>query len=148
MAWRVESAALPLESVEVVVGGFAVEAQSVDGALSATGSCTVAVSESTWIALRVRGSHGERPGEIAAHSSAVQVRVAGARPFKREEAIAVLEQIEGAIAYVDTLAPKPAARQYKKIRAAIAAAHTRLHQLMHRQGIYHQHNPLHQHGEH
>ena len=58
-------------------------------------------------------------------------------PFKREDAIALLEQIEGAIAYVDTLAPQPAARQYKKIRAAIEAAHNRLHQLMHRQGIYH-----------
>ncbi|MCY3915074.1 MAG: CehA/McbA family metallohydrolase [Chloroflexi bacterium] len=148
VTWRVESAALPIEKVEVVVGGFAVEAQSVDGALSASGSCAVAVSESTWIALRVRGSHRGRSGEIAAHSSAVQVRVAGARPFKREDAIAVLEQIEGALAYVDTLAPRPAARQYKKIRAAIEAAHNRLHQLMHRQGIYHQHNPLHQHGEH
>jgi len=148
LSWRVESAALPIEKVEVVVGGFAVEAQSVDGALAASGSCAVSINESTWIALRVRGSHGGRSGEIAAHSSAVQVRVAGARPFKREDAIAVLEQIEGAIAYVDTLAPRPAARQYKKIRAAIEAAHNRLHQLMHRQGIYHQHNPLHQHGEH
>lgn len=148
VSWRVESAALPIEKVEVVVGGFAVEAQSVDGALSATDSCSVSVRESTWIALRVRGSHGGRAGEIAAHSSCVQARVAGARPFKREEAIAVLEQIEGAIAYVDTLAPRPAARQYKKIRAAIEAAHTRLHQLMHRQGIYHEHNPLHEHGEH
>jgi len=147
LSWRVASVALPIEKVEVVVGGFAVEAQSVAGAL-ASGSCAVSVNESTWIALRVRGSHGGRPGEIAAHSSCVQVRVAGARPFKREDAIAVLEQIEGAIAYVDTLAPRPAARQYKKIRAAIEAAHNRLHQLMHRQGIYHEHNPLHQHGEH
>ena len=60
----------------------------------------------------------------------------------------MLEQIEGAIAYVDTLAPRPAARQFKKIRATIEAAHNRLHQLMHRQGIYHKHNPLHEHGEH
>ena len=148
VSWRVESAGMPIEKVEVVVGGFAVEAQSVDGALSATGSCSVSVRESTWIALRVRGSHGGRAGEIAAHSSCVQARVAGARPFKREDAIAVLEQIEGAIAYVDTLAPRPAARRYKQIRAAIEAAHTRLHQLMHRQGIYHEHNPLHEHGEH
>ena len=148
VTWRVASAAMPIERVELVVGGFAVEAQTVDGALQAAGSCAVSVSESSWIALRVRGSHGGRPGEIAAHSSSVQVRVDGARPFKREDAIAVLEQIEGAIAYVDTLAPQPAARQYKKIRAAIEAAHNRLHQLMHRQGIYHQHNPLHQHGEH
>lgn len=148
VSWRVESAALPIEKVEVVVGGFAVEEQAADGALSAAGSCTVSVHESTWIALRVRGSLGGRSGEIAAHSSCVQARVNGARPFKREDAIAVLEQIEGAIAYVDTLAPKPAVRQYKKIRAAIEAAHTRLHQLMHRQGIYHEHNPLHEHGEH
>ena len=62
--------------------------------------------------------------------------------------MAVLEQIEGALAYVDTLAPRPAARQFKQIRETIEAAHTRLHQLMHRQGIYHEHNPLHQHGEH
>ena len=148
LAWRVESAALPIEKIEVVVGGFAMEAQSVDGALAAAGGASVFVRESTWIALRVRGSHGGRAGEIAAHSSCVQVRVDGARPFKREDAIAVLEQIEGAIAYVDTLAPRAAARQYKKIRAAIEAAHNRLHQLMHRQGIYHQHNPLHDHGEH
>ena len=148
VSWRVESAGLPIEKVEVVLGGFAVEEQAADGSLSAAGSCTISVHESTWIALRVRGSHGGRAGEIAAHSSCVQARVAGARPFKREDAIAVLEQIEGAIAYVDTLAPKPAAQQYKKIRAAIEAAHTRLHQLMHRQGIYHEHNPLHEHGEH
>ncbi len=148
VTWRVESAALPIEAIEVVVGGFALESQSVGGALAASGGCSVSIRESTWIALRVRGSHGGRPGEIAAHSSSVQVRVDGARPFKREDAIAVLEQIEGAIAYVDTLAPRPAARQFKKVRAAIAAAHNRLHQLMHRQGIYHQHNPLHEHGEH
>ncbi len=148
LAWRVESAALPIEKIEVVVGGFAMEAQSVDGALKTAGGASVFVNESNWIALRVRGSHGGRAGEIAAHSSCVQVRVDGARPFKREDAIAVLEQIEGAIAYVDTLAPRAAARQYKKIRAAIEAAHNRLHQLMHRQGIYHKHNPLHEHGEH
>ena len=146
--WRVESAALPIERVEVVVGGFAVEETSVGGALSTTGSCEVAVDESSWIALRVRGSHAGRAGEIAAHSSAVLLRANGARPFKQEDAMAVLEQIEGALAYVDTLAPRPAARQFKQIRATIEAAHTRLHQLMHRQGIYHEHNPLHQHGEH
>ena len=146
VSWRVASAAMPIDTVEVVVGGFATEARSVDGELAASGSCAVTARESTWIALRVRGSHGGRAGEIAAHSSCVQVRVDGARPFKRDDAIAVLEQIEGAIAFVDTLAPRPAAQQYKKIRAAIEAAHNRLHQLMHRQGIYHEHNPLHQHG--
>ena len=148
VSWRVASAALPIERVEVVLGGFAVDDISAEGALSAEGSCEVAVSESSWIALRVRGSHAGRAGEIAAHSSAVMVRVGGARPFQQADALAVLEQIEGALAYVDTLAPRPAARQFKQIRATIEAAHTRLHQLMHRRGIYHAHNPLHEHGEH
>lgn len=148
VGWRVESAALPIERVEVVVGGFAVEETTVDGALSAEGSCEVTIGESSWVALRVRGSHAGREGEIAAHSSAVLLRVNGARPFKQADAMAVLEQIEGALAYVDTLAPRPAARRFKQIRATIEEAHTRLHQLMHRQGIYHQHNPLHEHGEH
>ena len=148
VSWRVASAAMPIERVEVVLGGFAVEEQSVNGALVASGSCRVNISEPTWIALRLRGSHGGRAGEIAAHSSCVQARVDGAVPFKREDAMAVLEQIEGAIAFVDTLAPRPAARQYKKIRAAIEAAHNQLHQRMHRRGIYHAHTPLHDHGEH
>ncbi len=148
VSWRVESAALPIDKVEVVVGGFAVEEIENGGALAASGSCEVAIAESTWVALRVRGSHTGQAGEIAAHSSCVQVRVAGARPFKQADAVAVLEQIEGAIAFIDTLAPRPAAQQFKKIRATVLAAHTRLHQLMHRQGIYHEHNPVQQHAAH
>ncbi len=148
VAWRVESAALPIDKVEIVVGGFVVDEVSVDGALAATGGSDITIGESTWIALRVRGSHAGRAGEIAAHSSCVQVRVDGRRAFKREDAMAVLEQIEGALAYVDTLAPRPAAQRYKKVRATIESAHNRLHQMMHRQGVYHEHNPLHDHGEH
>ena len=148
VSWRVESAAMPLQKAEVVRGGFAVAEQTLDGALSASGSEEIQVSESTWIALRVRGSHAGKRGDIAAHSSCVQIRVDGKRPFRRDDAIAVLEQIEGALAFVDTLAPRPEARRFKKIRASIEAAHNRLHQLMHRQGIYHEHSPLHTHDEH
>ncbi len=148
VSWRVESAALPIHKVEVVVGGFTQQEESVGGALKASGSCAVTIAESTWVALRVRGSHAGRAEDIAAHSSSVQLRVAGARPFKQEDAMAVLEQIEGALAYIDTLAPRPVAQQYRRVRASVEAAHNRLHQLMHRQGIFHQHSPLHQHGEH
>ena len=147
VSWRVESAALPIDKVEVVVGGYCAEETSIGGDLKAEGSCDIPVSESTWIGLRVRGSHAGRAGEIAAHSSSVQVRVAGARPFKRADAMAVLEQIEGALTYIDTLATRSETRQYKRVRASVAAAHNRLHQLMHRQGIYHQHTPSHEHPE-
>ena len=139
---------MPLQKVELVCGGFAVEERTLDGTLAATGSSDIQVNESTWIALRVRAGYDGSLYDIAAHSSCVQVRVAGRRPFLQADAIAVLEQIEGAIAFVDTLAPRPEARQYKKIRATLEAAHNQLHQLMHRQGVFHQHTPLHTHDEH
>ena len=135
VSWRVESAALPIHKVEVVVGGFTQHEESVGG-LKTAGSCAVTMGESSWVALRVRGSHAGREADIAAHSSSVQARVGGARPFKQEDALAVLQQIEGALAYIDTLAPRPVAQQYKRVRASVEAAHNRLHQLMHRQGRF------------
>ncbi len=148
VSWQVESVSLPIEAIEVVVGGLTVEEVSVPRELSATGSAEVAIDRSTWIALRVRGSNAGRHGEIAAHTSAVQVLVNGTPPFSQPDAVAVLEQIEGTIAYVDTLATRPAARQFKQLRATLESAYNRLHQEMHRNGVFHQHNPLHDHDEH
>ena len=105
-------------------------------------------SNSTWIALRVRGSYKGEHGEIAAHTSAVQVLVDDKPLFSNHDAFAVLEQIEGAIAYVDTLAPRPEAQRYKQLRATLEAAHNQLHQRMHQQGIYHEHTVLHNHTQH
>ena len=137
---------LPIDQVEIVVGGLTHEQVNVDKGLSASGSAEVRVEDSTWIALRVRGSYKGRHGEIAAHTSAVQVVVEGRPIFSQADATTVLEQIEGAIAYLDTLAPRPEARRLKQMRATLEAAHNRLHQQMHKHGIYHDHTPLHDHG--
>ncbi len=145
VTWRVESASLPVERVEIVVGGQAVEQVEVAGQLAMSGSVELTVVESTWIALRVRGSYQEKRGEIAAHTSAVQVLVGDKPIFSPVEATAVLEQIEGAIAYVDTLAPRPDATRYKKLRLTLESAYNRLHLRLHQNGVYHQHSlPHHQ----
>ena len=107
ISWKVESVSLPIDQVEVVVGGLAAEQVNIDKQLCAAGSAEIAIAESTWIALRVRGSYQGKHGEIAAHSSAVQVRVGNKPLYSQRDATAILEQIEGAIAYVDTLAPPP-----------------------------------------
>ncbi len=148
--WRVESATTPVEAVEVVVGGFAVDEKKLGGQLSAEGSATMDITDTTWIALRVRGGLRGDVTEVAAHSSAVQVLVEGKELFSDPDAIAVLEQIEGAIAYVDTLAPRPEARRYKQLRATLETAYNRLHQRMHQQGLFHRHTPvsLHNHEHH
>ena len=93
----------------------------------------------------MRGSYYGREGDIAAHSSAVQVVVGDKPIFIEADGLVVLEQIEGAIAYVDTLAPRPEAQRYKKLRATLESAHNRLHQRLHQQGVYHRHTPLHGH---
>jgi hypothetical protein len=63
----------------------------------------------------------------------------------KSDALAVLEQIEGALAYVDTLAPRPEERRLKQLRATLETAHNRLHQRLHAQGVFHRHTPLHSH---
>jgi hypothetical protein len=146
VSWQVESVSLPLNRIEVVVGGLIGEQVTLNQELSASGSVALKITESTWIALRVRGSRHGNLGEIAAHTSAVQVLVEQKPLFSKQDAIAVLEQIEGAIAYVDTLAPRPQARRYKQLLATLESAHNRLHRRMHKNGIYHHHTLLHHRG--
>jgi hypothetical protein len=145
--WTVASVSVPIDQVEVVVGGRVAEQVNVGKQLEASGSASVSIDDSTWVALRVRGSYRGRHGEIAAHTSVVQVVVADKPLFVEADAMAVLNEIEGAIAYVDTLAPRPEAQRFKQLRATLESAHNRLHQRMHQQGIFHRHTPLHSHGE-
>ena len=146
--WRVESVSVPIAAVEVICGGLVAEEVDAGGRLAASGRAAVRVAGSTWIALRVRGSYRGRAGDVAAHTSAVQVRVDGARPFSAHDAGLIIAQIEGALAYVDTIAPRPDAARYRQLRATLEGAWNRLHQAMHRRGVFHGHTPLHDHAEH
>ena len=78
---------------------------------------------------------------------AVQIVVGDKPIFVTKDAMAVLEQIEGAIAYVDTLAPRPAAQRFKQLRATLEGAYTRLHERLHQQGHFHRHTALHSHDQ-
>jgi hypothetical protein len=140
VAWQVESVAVPIERVEVVVGGLVAHDESCGGALAASGSAEVRIDRSTWVALRVRGSHFDgEAGRIAAHTSAVQVVVADRPLWSDVDAGVVLDQIAASIAYVDTLATRTEARLHRQLRATLAAAYNQLHQRLHRAGVYHEH---------
>ncbi|MCB0021292.1 MAG: hypothetical protein KDE09_26025, partial [Anaerolineales bacterium] len=115
------------------------------GALEASGHSRIVVEQSTWVALRVRGSYHGNPEQIAAHSSAIQLIVDRKPLFAAPDAMKVLEQIEGAMAYVDTLAPQPEAARFKAMRSTLESAYNRLHQRLHQQGVFHRHTPLHGH---
>ena len=148
VTWKVESVRVPIEKIEVVMGGRVVHDVSVGGGLESSGVAEVKVDESTWIALLVRGSWQSRQGDIAAHSSAVVARVAGKEPWTPQAGHEMLKQIEGALAYVDTIATRPDAERYRKLRLTLETAWNRLHQRMHHHGVFHDHAPLHDHAEH
>ena len=147
ISWRVESVRLPVTSVEVVVGGRMASQESFNKVTSAEGTLDLTIDESTWIAVRVRGTYNDtEPDRIAAHTSAVQVLKADAPVYKQVDAVEMLKQIEGAIAYIDTIASRPDADRYRKMQLTLESAYNRLHQRMHQQGVFHQHTPLHEHG--
>jgi hypothetical protein len=72
----------------------------------------------------------------------VQVIVENSELFSETDSMAVLDQIQGALAYVDTIAPRAEARRFRALRTTLETAYNRLHQRMHAAGVYHRH-PLH-----
>ncbi len=144
--WRVESTRVPIEAVEIIVGGLVLDQVKVGGTLAGQGTLRMSATKSTWVALRVRGSYSSKSGDIACHTSAVQLLVGDQPLFNETDADAVLSQIEGSLAYLDVLAPRPAeASRLRQMRATLEGAHNRLHQRMHQHGVYHRHTPLHKH---
>jgi hypothetical protein len=140
--WLVESLRMTVKAVDVVVGGLVGDSTSVGNERFSAGGTALRVAKSTWIALRVRGSYHGTPDDIAAHTSAIQVLVAGSELFSEPDSLGVLDQIQGSIAYVDTIAPRAEARRFRELRATLEGAYNRLHQRMHAAGLYHRH-PLH-----
>ncbi|WMY10975.1 CehA/McbA family metallohydrolase [Paraburkholderia phenoliruptrix] len=140
--WRIESVSVPPTRIEVIKSGHVVDEVRCEG-LSSEGHVTLHVTESCWLAIRVRGSVAGRDVDIAAHTSAVYVQV-GDRPiFATNDAVTILQQIEGSIAYLDTIAPRSDEARHARVRASLQLAHHRLHHRLHELGATHSHTPIH-----
>ena len=85
---------------------------------------------------------------IAAHSSPVMIDVAGSPMLAAADAVTILEQIEGALAYLDTVGIRADDAAYKRMRLVLTSAHRALHNRMHQLGYYHGHTPVTDHPEH
>jgi hypothetical protein len=141
--WSVASATIPITAVELVVGGETEEVKRLDPLLgSRDGSFSVKIENSSWIALRVRGHQKDKPEIITAHTSAVMVVVKGKRPMNAPDAVTILEQIEGATAYIKTIGTKAQGQQFKKALDALTSAHRALHNRLHEMGYYHMHTAV------
>jgi hypothetical protein len=136
--WRLASATVPMTRVDLVVNGEIRQSRSLDAREDA-GSWAVRVDRSSWIALLVRGHYADRPEIITAHSSPVMVEVEGTDFFAAADAVTILEQIEGALAYFDTLATRADTEVYKRMRLVLTGAHRSIHNRLHQQGMLHKH---------
>jgi hypothetical protein len=147
VTWQASSVTIPMSRVELVVNGEIRESVSV-APDQAGGSWSVRVDESAWLALLVRGHYADQPEIIVAHSSPVMISVYGSQILAAADAVTILEQIEGALAYLDTVGTRKDDRTYKRMRLVLESAHRSLHNRMHQQGHFHDHTPVTDHSAH
>jgi hypothetical protein len=76
------------------------------------------------------------------------VTVEGSPLLAAADAVTILEQIEGAMAYLDTVGTRADDRTYKRMRLVLESAHRALHNRMHQLGYYHGHNAVTDHAGH
>jgi hypothetical protein len=136
-----------MSRVELVVNGETADGRRMKTAEDG-GAFRVKLKRSSWIALLVRGHYPGRPEIIAAHTSPVMVTVRGTEFYSAADALTILEQIEGALAYLDTVGTRAETARYKRMRMVLIAAHRLLHNRMHQGGVYHDHGPTADHAEH
>ncbi len=145
--WQVASVTIPMSRVDLIVNGEIRESQAVSSA-EMSGNWSIRVPESSWLALLVRGHYDDKQEIITAHSSPVMINVEGSPFFAAADAITILEQIEGSMAYLDTVGTRAEEAAYKRMRLVLTSAHRSLHNRMHQMGSYHNHTPLTNHEEH
>jgi hypothetical protein len=138
--WKLASVTVPMTRCDLIVNGEIRQSRSLNPRED-SGSWSVRVERSSWIALLVRGHYSDRPEIIAAHSSPAIVEVEGTEFFAAADAMTILEQIEGALAYFDTLATRSDTEAYRRMRLVLTAAHRSVHNRLHQQGTMHGHTP-------
>jgi hypothetical protein len=147
VTWQVASATIPMARVELIVNGEIRESREVRSTED-QGQWSVKLEKSSWLALLIRAHYSDKPEIIAAHSSPVMVQVEGSPFMAAADALTIIEQIEGALDYIDTVGTRADIKTYKRLRLVLTSAHRELHNRMHQLGHYHEHTPVKDHGEH
>lgn len=138
--WHAASVTVPMSRVELVVNGEIRESLEVSP-WDASGQWTFKVDRSSWLALLVRGHYADRPEIITAHSTPVMLRLEGSPMLAAADAVTILEQIEGVLAYLDTVGTHAEDRVYKRMLLVLEASHREVHNRLHQAGHFHEHTP-------
>jgi len=138
VTWQVASVTVPATRVELVANGEIRQSLALPPG-GGSGSWSFKAEKSCWLALLVRGHQPGKPEMIAAHSTPVMVTVEGSPLMAAADAVTILDQIEGALAYLATVGTRAEDRAYKRMRLELEAVHRSLHNRMHQNGQYHEH---------
>ncbi len=136
--WEAASVTVPMSRVELVVNGTIRESRRVDPRED-RGHWSVKVDKSAWLALLVRGHYPGKPEIVAAHSSPVMLEVKGSPFFAAADALTILEQIEGALVYLEVLGTRAETAAFKRMRLVLTSAYRDLHNRLHQNGQMHEH---------
>jgi hypothetical protein len=136
--WQVATVTVPVTQVELIVNGEVRQAAQL-APQGGAGSWSVRLDSSSWLALLVRGHYSDKPPIVVAHSSPVMVDVTGTQLLAPADAVTILEQVEGALAYLDTIGTRAEAQAYQRMRLVLQSAYRSLHNRMHREGFFHDH---------
>jgi hypothetical protein len=145
--WETASVTVPMSRVELIVNGEIRESLSIKPD-KAGGHWSVRIDRSSWLALLIRGHYPDKPEIIASHSSPVMVELEGSPFYSAADALTILEQIEGALAYLDTVGTRAETHTYKRMRLVLESAHRKIHNQMHARGHFHEHTLSEDHPEH
>jgi hypothetical protein len=145
--WKAASVTVPMSRVELIVNGEIRESQKVNPA-DDEGHWTVKIEKSSWLALLIRGHYADKPEMIAAHSSPVMIDMEGSQFAAAADALTILEQIEGALAFIDTVGTRADTETYKRMKMVLTSAHRDLHNRMHQMGHHHGHTSADKHSAH
>jgi len=64
------------------------------------------------------------------------------------DGLTILDQIEGAMAYLDTIGTRAEEKAFKRMKMVLTSAHRTIHNRMHEMGYYHPHTVTNDHPEH
>ena len=104
------------------------------------------IDRSSWVALLVRGHYPDKTEVITAHTSPVMIEVAGSEFHAAADAVTILEQIEGALVFLDTVGTRAEDRVYRRMRLKLTSVYRKLHDELHSRGVFHEHSEPMEHG--
>jgi hypothetical protein len=147
ITWEAASVTLPMSRVELIVNGEVKESVPVSN-WKGSGNLRFKVSKSSWVALLIRGKYPDKTEIIAAHTSPVMIKVKDSPMLAAADSLTILEQIEGAMAYLDIIGTRADDKTFKRMKLVLTSAHRTLHNRMHQMGYFHPHTSVNDHPEH